>query len=80
MSHLREKLQAISSRPDNRSANAKCPGCGSLERQRLLWLYLIDKLKIKDFKIRLLNIAPDYVIQNKLKKISGVNYISIDLK
>ncbi len=66
--------------PDNRSPNAKCPGCGSLERQRLLWLYLTDKLMIKDLKIRLLNIAPDYAIQNKLKKLSGVNYISIDLK
>lgn len=65
--------------PENRSKNVKCPGCGSLERQRLLWLYLNNRIKIKDKKIRLLNIAPDYAIQNKLKKLPNIKYLSVDL-
>lgn len=65
--------------PYNRDINAKCPGCGSLERHRLLWLYLSKKIKIKEQKISLLNIAPDYAIQNKLRELSNINYFSIDL-
>lgn len=63
----------------NLEGNSKCPGCSSLERQRLLWLYLTTKLKIDVEKIKLLNIAPDLAIQNKLKSLSNINYLSIDL-
>lgn len=65
--------------PDKSRENSKCPGCGSLERQRLLWLYLVNELKIKNEKINLLNIAPDYAIQTKLKKLKNICYTSIDL-
>jgi len=64
---------------ENLTGNSKCPGCSSLERQRLLWLYLTKKLKIQNQKIRLLNIAPDFAIQNKLKSLSNIDYLSIDL-
>jgi hypothetical protein len=66
--------------PDNIKSNSKCPGCSSLERQRLLWLYLTKELNILTSKIKLLNIAPDYAIQTKLKKQENINYISIDLQ
>jgi len=64
--------------PEKRS-KSKCPGCGSLERQRLLWLYLKNKIKIEDKKINLLNIAPDYAIQSKLKSLKNISYISVDI-
>jgi SAM-dependent methyltransferase len=64
----------------NRRGNAKCPGCGSLERHRLLWLYLENELNISTSKIKLLNIAPDYAIQTKLRKVKNVDYTSIDLE
>jgi SAM-dependent methyltransferase len=65
--------------PDKSRKNSKCPGCGSLERQRLLWLYLTRRLEIKNQKITLLNIAPDYATQTALKKLKDIDYISIDL-
>jgi SAM-dependent methyltransferase len=60
--------------------NSKCPGCSSLERQRLLWLYLTQQLKIQNQKINLLNVAPDFAIQSKLKTLSNIDYVSIDLE
>lgn len=65
--------------PDNIKENSKCPGCSSLERHRLLWLYLQEKLNISNSRIKLLNIAPDYVTQNKLKKLANIDYLSVDL-
>ena len=66
--------------PDETRKNSKCPGCGSLERQRLLWLYLVDERNIKNEKINLLNIAPDYAIQTKLKQLKNISYTSIDIE
>lgn len=59
--------------------NSRCPGCGTAERHRLLWLYLRDKLDIQNGKLNLLDIAPDRAIQNKLKSLTNINYLSIDL-
>jgi SAM-dependent methyltransferase len=65
--------------PDNIRSNSKCPGCSSLERHRLLWLYLTSELKILTSEIKLLNIAPDYATQIKLRSLTNVNYTSVDL-
>ena len=65
---------------DNITGNSKCPGCNSLERQRLLWLYLTRELKIQNQKIRLLNVAPDFAVQSKLKSLHNIDYVSIDLE
>jgi SAM-dependent methyltransferase len=65
---------------DNLTGNSKCPGCSSLERQRLLWLYLNQKINIQNKKIKLLNVAPDLAIQSKLRSLNNIDYISIDLE
>lgn len=65
--------------PDSTRENSRCPGCGSLERQRLLWLYLVSEIKIKTKNITLLNIAPDFALQTKLKALKNIKYTSIDL-
>lgn len=65
---------------DNLFGNSKCPGCSSLERQRLLWVYLTRELKIQNENIRLLNIAPDLAIQSKLIKLSHMDYVSVDIE
>lgn len=59
--------------------NSRCPGCGTAERHRLLWLYLQNKINIHKEKLNLLDIAPDQAIQKKLKSMSNINYLSIDL-
>lgn len=57
--------------------NVKCTNCGSLERTRLIWLYL-QKLNItKNSKI--LHIAPEKGLYEKLSKLSD-NYTVADIK
>jgi hypothetical protein len=38
--------------------NTLCPRCGSLERHRLLWLYLKDKTNLFADNLKFLDIAP----------------------
>ncbi|HNR87138.1 MAG TPA: class I SAM-dependent methyltransferase [Spirochaetota bacterium] len=62
--------------------NALCPRCRSLDRERLLYLYLRDQTRLfmaSDKKIRLLHIAPEWHIQRVLSKRPGIDYTSADL-
>lgn len=59
--------------------NAQCSKCYSLERHRLMWLYLMNEKNILETKYDILHIAPEYCIQNKLSKLSNIKYVSIDL-
>ncbi len=63
----------------NQRPGAMCPSCGSLERHRLLWIYLENKLKEKNKKIRVLHVAPEDAIANKLIGFPNIEYIKIDL-
>jgi SAM-dependent methyltransferase len=65
--------------PDKIRRNSKCPGCSSLERHRLLWLFLRDELNVLNSEIKLLNIAPDYATQAKFKNLSNLTYVSVDI-
>lgn len=62
--------------------NAKCPGCGSLERHRLLWLYLVNVAwgQLPKRKKDLLHIAPERFLVEILKDRPDVNYMSGDLE
>ena len=60
--------------------NALCPGTLSLERHRLLWLYLKNKTKLLEKNISVLHVAPEIIFIKKFKKITNWNYVSIDLK
>ncbi|MCW8961760.1 MAG: class I SAM-dependent methyltransferase, partial [Ignavibacteriaceae bacterium] len=66
--------------PDNIRSNSKCPGCSSLERHRLLWIYLTRELNILTSKLELLSVAPDYATQSKLKNLANIRYSSVDLE
>ena len=59
--------------------NALCPGTLSLERHRLLWLYLKEKTKLLEKNISVLHVAPEIIFIKKFKKIINWNYVSIDL-
>lgn len=60
--------------------NALCPNCGSLERQRLLWLYFRDKnLLFKEDKIRVIHFAPEKMYYDKLSNMANVEYYPVDL-
>ncbi len=59
-------------------ANAVCPGCGSLERDRLLWVALRELESRGDISLSgaMLHVAPEPVLANKFR--AGPDYVSID--
>ena len=59
--------------------NALCPGTLSLERHRLLWLYLDRKTDFLSKNIRVLHIAPEQVFYTIFKGYSHWNYTTADL-
>lgn len=63
--------------------NALCPSCLSLERHRLLWLYLSGETSLEKSRPTLLHIAPEVSLMSKFKAIyKGFpkRYITADLE
>ncbi|MEX2642948.1 MAG: class I SAM-dependent methyltransferase [Acetobacterales bacterium] len=58
--------------------NAQCPGCGSVERHRFLWLYLRDRTDILRGRRRVLHTAPEPCIEPMLRAVHGRGYVSVD--
>ncbi len=54
-----------------------CPNCGSLERNRRLWLLLEREFLVPNSTI--LDFSPSRCLYRKLKKIKDINYQSTDL-
>lgn len=63
----------------NLRLNAQCPRCGSLERHRLLWIYLKDKTNFFTDRLKVLDIAPMEILQRKWKGLPNLDYISADI-
>jgi len=63
----------------NLRQNALCPGTLSLERHRLLWLYLDRKTNFLTDSIRVLHVAPEQVFYKKFKSFSHWDYTTTDL-
>lgn len=62
----------------NPRQDAQCPSCGSLERHRLSWLFMKDRLNnIKNKKF--LHIAPEPILQSKFSALFQDNYITADI-
>lgn len=55
-----------------------CPRCESLERHRLLWMYLKEKTDMFHERKKVLHIAPEFYFQKVLSKMQGIDYISAD--
>lgn len=60
--------------------NARCPRCGSLERHRLVWLYLQRQTDLFVMPHRVLDIAPEEFLQDRLRSLPNITYLSIDLE
>ncbi|MGO9902913.1 MAG: methyltransferase domain-containing protein [Solirubrobacteraceae bacterium] len=56
--------------------HARCPQCGSLERQRVLWPHLRAILKPGD---RVLHFAPEPIIARNIAALRGISYTAADL-
>lgn len=64
----------------NPRPNALCPSCLSLERHRLIWLYLRDKTKFFDKPLDILHIAPEACFIHRFEKLHGDKYITADIE
>lgn len=63
-----------------RRKDAECMHCGSLERHRLLWVFLNKKTDfISPRGRRVLHVAPEPCLGKKLKEIYLKNYLSSDI-
>jgi SAM-dependent methyltransferase len=60
--------------------NALCPGCLSLERHRLLWLYLRNRTAFFSAGLKVLHIAPEQCFYKRFRKMKNLNYITADLE
>lgn len=56
--------------------NASYPGCHSLERHRLMWLYFDKKLNLFNRTLKILHVAPEKVFFNKFNNSSNIQYVS----
>ena len=59
--------------------NALSPGTLSLERHRLLWLYLNNETNFFSKTLKVLHIAPEQCFYNLFKNIKNINYTTFDL-
>ena len=59
--------------------NALCPGTLSLERHRLLWLYLDRETNFLSSNLKVLHVAPEQVFYKKFKKLKNWEYFTFDL-
>lgn len=64
----------------NPRENALCPNCLSLERHRLIWLYLKEKTQFFINNLQVLHIAPEACFIKRFEKIHGDRYITADIE
>ena len=64
----------------NPRPNALCPNCLSLERHRLIWMYLKEKTNFFNQKLSVLHIAPEACFINRFEKQHGGGYITADIE
>jgi SAM-dependent methyltransferase len=58
---------------------AKCPRCGALERHRLLLLFLRERTDIFSGDLAMLHVAPEHALQQRLRRLGNLRYLSVDL-
>lgn len=71
--HAAFKPYGVSPRPD-----AQCPTCGSLERHRLLWLYLKNRTDLFTEPTRLLHFAPESCTRDAFRAATNIDYVTSD--
>jgi SAM-dependent methyltransferase len=61
-------------------ANALCPSSLSLERHRLMWLYLHEKTNFFTANLKVLHIAPEHCFIKKFESMKNLDYITADIE
>lgn len=65
----------VKSRP-----NALCPKCLSLERHRLIWLFLQEKTDFFTKKRKMLHVAPELCFMDRFEALDHLEYITADIE
>lgn len=65
---------------DKNSDNRLCPRCLSLERHRLIWLYLEKETSVFSEPTKMLHIAPEQSFFKRFKKFENITYHTGDLE
>jgi SAM-dependent methyltransferase len=60
--------------------NALCPSSLSLERHRLMWLFLKEKTNFFTDQLKLLHIAPELCFMKIFENMKNIDYISADIE
>lgn len=60
--------------------NCLCPKCLSLERHRLMWLFLNRETKFFSENLKVLHIAPEQCFYKRFKAITNLDYTTADLE
>lgn len=63
-----------------RRDNVLCPSCLSLERHRLLWLFLKSKTNFFTEHLALLHIAPEQCFYKTFRNMPNIKYLTADLE
>ncbi|HEU5291888.1 MAG TPA: class I SAM-dependent methyltransferase [Cyclobacteriaceae bacterium] len=64
----------------NPRENALCPNCLSLERHRLIWMYLSNQTDFFKSSKDVLHIAPEACYIKRFEKLHGEKYITADIE
>jgi SAM-dependent methyltransferase len=59
--------------------NCMCPKCRSIDRERLLYLYLLHETDVFKKPIKLLHVAPEPRLSNILQAKASINYLTADI-
>ncbi len=65
---------------NNPRENALCPKCLSLERHRLMWLYLKNRTNFFSGDLKILHVAPEQCFYKIFRKMKNLKYITADLE
>ncbi|MBS1558661.1 MAG: class I SAM-dependent methyltransferase [Bacteroidetes bacterium] len=60
--------------------NALCPNCLSLERHRLMWLFLKNKTNFFSARLNVLHIAPEPCFIKRFETQHGEGYVTADIE
>jgi len=58
--------------------NSRCPRCGSVERHRFLWLYLMRRTRLLGRRLDVLHTAPEPCLEALLRARPNLRYLSVD--
>jgi predicted SAM-dependent methyltransferase len=60
--------------------SVRCPMCGSMERHRLLWMWLRADSDFFTAPRRMLHFAPEYGVRKRLRRQANLDYRTADLQ